>query len=182
VSDKERIAMEKTPEKGFWLSIWLLTEQSSWNVYIKEAKTKKGNDQLIRSSRTESASMREGFVWLKLLKSGMNLTTLHWDFTIDPEWKEFSRWPCIAAIRIKETNPDLTVVMGGISPIDPRFVSLLKNYGLYDYFDAIAVHGFPLDWNHWQIDGVASENRGDSVGLRSSGLGNRGRGFIIWCR
>lgn len=87
---------------------------------------------------------------IKIWNEPNNLS--HWDFTIDSEWKEFSRMAMLAAIKIKETNPDLTVVMGGISPIDPRFVSLLKSYGLFDYFDAVAVHGFPLDWNHWQID------------------------------
>jgi len=43
-------------------------------------------------------------------------------------------------------------VLGGISPIDPTFISLLKSYGLFEHLDAIGVHGFPLDWNHWQIN------------------------------
>jgi len=46
----------------------------------------------------------------------------------------------------------LPLVLGGISPIDPAFISLLSNEGLLDHLDAIAVHGFPLDWNHWQIN------------------------------
>ena len=28
----------------------------------------------------------------------------------------------------------------------------LSGYGVLDGLDAVAVHGFPLDWNHWQID------------------------------
>jgi beta-xylosidase len=46
----------------------------------------------------------------------------------------------------------LPVVLGGISPIDPTFLALLKSHGVLEHFDAVAVHGFPLDWNHWQIN------------------------------
>jgi beta-xylosidase len=28
---------------------------------------------------------------------------------------------------------------------------LLDRHGALDYVDAVAIHGFPLDWNHWQI-------------------------------
>jgi beta-xylosidase len=42
-------------------------------------------------------------------------------------------------------------VLGGISPIDPHFIELLGSYGVLDAVDIVAVHGFPLDWNHWQI-------------------------------
>jgi beta-xylosidase len=43
-------------------------------------------------------------------------------------------------------------VLGGISPIDPSFISLLQRHGVLEHLDAVAVHGFPLDWNHWQIN------------------------------
>ena len=49
-------------------------------------------------------------------------------------------------------NPQLPLVLGGISPIDPKFIRLLKEHGLLEHLDAVAVHGFPLDWNHWQIN------------------------------
>jgi beta-xylosidase len=39
-----------------------------------------------------------------------------------------------------------------MSPIDAGFVLNMKEQGVLDHVDAIAVHGFPLDWNHWQID------------------------------
>jgi beta-xylosidase len=58
----------------------------------------------------------------------------------------------LAATDIRELTPNLPLVLGGISPIDPAFISLLSNKGLLDHLDAIAVHGFPLDWNHWQIN------------------------------
>lgn len=87
---------------------------------------------------------------IKIWNEPNNLS--HWDFTLDKEWKEFAQMAMLAAKEIKKINSDLIIVMGGISPIDPNFVSLLSSYGLLEYFDAIAVHGFPLDWNHWQID------------------------------
>jgi beta-xylosidase len=43
-------------------------------------------------------------------------------------------------------------VLGGISPIDPAFIRRLSGQGVLDAVDVVAVHGFPLDWNHWMID------------------------------
>src|SRR5207248_11074707 len=49
-------------------------------------------------------------------------------------------------------NPELTIALGGMSPVDPNFVKLLGSYGVMDYIDVVAIHGFPLDWNHWSIN------------------------------
>lgn len=76
----------------------------------------------------------------------------HWDFQMDPEWKAYTRMTRLAAEAVRGLCPDLCLVLGGISPIDPNFMRLLKGYGLLHVLDAVAVHGFPLDWNHWQID------------------------------
>jgi beta-xylosidase len=43
-------------------------------------------------------------------------------------------------------------VLGGISPLDPEFILTLEKQGVLEVLDAVAVHGFPLDWNHWQIN------------------------------
>jgi beta-xylosidase len=75
----------------------------------------------------------------------------HWDFQMDPEWKEFTEMASLAAQAIRAQNPNLQLVLGGISPIDTNFLKLLRGYGLLNLFDAVAIHGFPLDWNHWQI-------------------------------
>ena len=56
-----------------------------------------------------------------------------------------------AADAIKEVNPKMPCVLGGISPIDPNFIKRLERQGVLDHVDIIAVHGFPLDWNHWTI-------------------------------
>ena len=75
----------------------------------------------------------------------------HWDFKIDPDWKTFAAMTIAAAKAIRSINPELTIALGGISPIDPHFIRLLGSYGVLDFVDVIAVHGFPLDWNHWKI-------------------------------
>jgi beta-xylosidase len=76
----------------------------------------------------------------------------HWDFELDPGWREFATMTVTAAETVRGLAPELTLVLGGISPIDPRFVRLLASYGVLDAMDVVAVHGFPLDWNHWRID------------------------------
>ena len=75
----------------------------------------------------------------------------HWDFHIDPDWKMFAEMALAGARVIRQVNPSLKIVLGGISPIDPNFIKLLGSYGLLDAIDVVAVHGFPLDWNHWNI-------------------------------
>lgn len=76
----------------------------------------------------------------------------HWDFHVDPEWREFADMTTCAARRIKELAPDLPVVLGGMSPIDPAWLRLVESHGVLDHVDAVALHGFPLDWNHWRLD------------------------------
>ena len=76
----------------------------------------------------------------------------HWDFTMDPEWREFAHMTRLAAETVRSLRPSLTRVLGGISPIDPHFLRLLHGHGVLETMDAVAIHGFPLDWNHWHID------------------------------
>jgi beta-xylosidase len=75
----------------------------------------------------------------------------HWDFKIDPDWKMFAEMTIAAARAIRQANPDMRIVLGGISPIDPHFMGLMGSYGVLDAVDVVALHGFPLDWNHWQL-------------------------------
>lgn len=76
----------------------------------------------------------------------------HWDFTIDPEWQAFADMVKLAAQAVRAENPDVVRVLGGISPIDPNFVLNMRAQCVLGSLDAMAVHGFPLDWNHWCID------------------------------
>jgi beta-xylosidase len=75
----------------------------------------------------------------------------HWDFRADSEWKIFAEMVIAAAKAIRRENPELPLVLGGISPIDPNFIGLMDSLGVIDAVDVVAVHGFPLDWNHWKI-------------------------------
>jgi beta-xylosidase len=76
----------------------------------------------------------------------------HWDFEIDPQWKTYGDMVKLASAAIRAESPALCRVLGGISPIDPAFMANMKDQGVLDAVDVVAVHGFPLDWNHWMID------------------------------
>jgi beta-xylosidase len=76
----------------------------------------------------------------------------HWAFEIDPEWVTFAEMVKRAASAVAAENPKLLRVLGGMSPIDQGFVNNMIKQGVLDRLDVIAVHGFPLDWNHWQIN------------------------------
>lgn len=75
----------------------------------------------------------------------------HWDLEADPGWVGFATMARLAGQAIRAEAPGLTRVLGGISPIDPDFIRLLAAQGVLEEVDAVAVHGFPLDWNHWRI-------------------------------
>jgi beta-xylosidase len=75
----------------------------------------------------------------------------HWDFEIDKDWSQFAQLVKLSSAAIKAEAPQLTKTLGGISPIDPSFLNLIQKHGALDAVDAVAVHGFPLDWNHWQL-------------------------------
>jgi beta-xylosidase len=76
----------------------------------------------------------------------------HWDFEMDPEWREYAEMTRLAADTVRRMRPGVTRVLGGISPIDAAFIDLLGRHGLIELMDVVALHGFPLDWNHWQVD------------------------------
>lgn len=75
----------------------------------------------------------------------------HWDPELDPDWSLFADMAIKAADAIAAENANIPRVLGGISPIDPQFMANMKGRGVLDHMDVVAVHGFPLDWNLWQI-------------------------------
>jgi beta-xylosidase len=75
----------------------------------------------------------------------------HWDFEIDPDWSTFAEMVKLAATAVQSENPKLLKVLGGISPIDPGFIRNMEAKGVLQSLDVVALHGFPLDWNHWTI-------------------------------
>ena len=75
----------------------------------------------------------------------------HWDPEVDPGWVRYADMVKLASAAVRAESPRLTKVLGGISPIDAGFIQNLATQGVLEVVDAVAVHGFPLDWNHWKI-------------------------------
>jgi beta-xylosidase len=75
----------------------------------------------------------------------------HWNFEIDPGWEIFAKMVNAASDAVRSEAPGIRRALGGISPIDPSFIRNLKNQCVLSHVDVVAVHGFPLDWNHWSI-------------------------------
>jgi len=75
----------------------------------------------------------------------------HWNFEVDPGWRIFSRMVRAAGQAVRAEQCRLPRVLGGISPVDPVFIQTLDKQGVFQDVDIVAVHGFPLDWNHWTI-------------------------------
>jgi beta-xylosidase len=75
----------------------------------------------------------------------------HWDFEVDPDWHIFAGMVNLAADAVRSENRRLLRVLGGISPIDPEFIRNMDSKGVLNFLDVVALHGFPLDWNHWTI-------------------------------
>jgi beta-xylosidase len=72
-------------------------------------------------------------------------------FEADAGWKVFAQMTKLAAQAVAAENPQLPKILGGISPIDPHFLQNLESQGALHDLQAVAVHGFPLDWNHWML-------------------------------
>jgi beta-xylosidase len=75
----------------------------------------------------------------------------HWNFQLDPEWDRFADMVRQASDAIRVVNPEMPIVLGGVSSCDCDFLRNMKRQGVMEYVDAVGVHGFPLDWNHWQL-------------------------------
>jgi hypothetical protein len=87
---------------------------------------------------------------IKIWNEPNNLS--HWDFLLDPGWSAFAKMVRYASGAIRETRPDIPVVLGGMSPIDPGFLRQVATHGVLDHVDVLAVHGFPYDWNLWPLE------------------------------
>nr|WP_240978715.1 glycosyl hydrolase [Longimicrobium terrae] len=78
--------------------------------------------------------------------------TSHWDFGIDPGWQTFAQMARATGEAVHAEAPHVKRVLGGVSPIDPRFIGNMKGQGVLEAMDVVAVHGFPLDWNLWAVE------------------------------
>jgi beta-xylosidase len=75
----------------------------------------------------------------------------HWNFKLDPGWVRYANMVKAASLAIRRVNPNVTIVLGGVSSCDCDFLRNMATQGVMEYVDAVGVHGFPLDWNHWQL-------------------------------
>jgi beta-xylosidase len=76
----------------------------------------------------------------------------HWNFHLDPGWERFAAMVKRASQAIRGVNPTLPIVLGGVSSCDCDFLRNMRRQGVMEAVDAVGVHGFPLDWNHWSIN------------------------------
>jgi beta-xylosidase len=76
----------------------------------------------------------------------------HWALELDSDWEAYANMTRLAALAVSSENPTVIRVLGGISPIDSFFIGKMAERNVLDVVDVVALHGFPLDWNHWQID------------------------------
>src|ERR1700712_1422823 len=76
----------------------------------------------------------------------------HWNFHLDPGWGRFADLIKQGSEAIRSVNPDLKIVLGGVSSCDCDFLRNMQSQGVMEHVDAVGVHGFPLDWNHWHIN------------------------------
>ena len=75
----------------------------------------------------------------------------HWNFEVDAGWRAFAQMVNLAADAVRAENSKVRRVLGGISPIDPDFIRMMQQQCVLGHIDVVAIHGFPLDWNHWTI-------------------------------
>jgi CDP-paratose 2-epimerase len=75
-----------------------------------------------------------------------------WDFTLDPGWKKFADMIIKAAYWSHERGKK--TVLGGMSPIDPSWLSLMGKYKVLEHIDVVGIHGFPdvfdVGFEGWQ--------------------------------
>jgi CDP-paratose 2-epimerase len=70
---------------------------------------------------------------------------LKWDFPrFDPSWRLFGAMVREAALVARARGKP--AVLGGMIPVDPHWLELMRRYGVLDTVDAVAIHGFPDMW------------------------------------
>lgn len=110
-----------------------------------------------------------------------------WDFRrYDPGWRKFAEMVGAAAYWARQCG--VPTVLGGMMPVDPHWLGLMRAAGVLAWIDKLGIHGFPgmwwdgprnWDWHHhwngWQakIDSVQQPNL--PVWITETGL-------ATWCQ
>lgn len=73
---------------------------------------------------------------------------LKWDFEgFDPDWAKFGAMVRDAASAARAAGKP--TVLGGMIPVDPHWLELMRRHRALDDVDVIAIHGFPdMWWDH----------------------------------
>jgi CDP-paratose 2-epimerase len=124
----------------------------------------------------------DAFAHLELWNEPNN--RLKWDFPhYDPQWKKFGEMVGAAAYWARQRGR--STVLGGMIPVDHHWLNLMESYGVLQYIDVVAIHGFPgmwwpgqpnWDWHdHWagwdaKIAYVAEHSGGRPVWVTETGL------------
>lgn len=70
---------------------------------------------------------------------------LKWNFLhYDPQWEKFGEMVLKAGFWARKLG--MQTVLGGMIPVDPEWLRLMKSYGVLDNVDSIGIHGFPEMW------------------------------------
>jgi CDP-paratose 2-epimerase len=85
------------------------------------------------------------FEYIELWNEPNNKT--EWDFTLDMGWRKFADMIIKAAHWARHRGKK--TVLGGMSPIDPSWLSLMGDLKVLDHIDVVGIHGFPdvFDFN-----------------------------------
>jgi CDP-paratose 2-epimerase len=68
-----------------------------------------------------------------------------WDFAHhDPDWRHFASMVGDAAHWAKQRGAH--TVLGGMIPVDHHWLNLMRDYGVLDFIDVVAIHAFPQMW------------------------------------
>lgn len=75
-----------------------------------------------------------------------------WDVRLDPDWSRFVEMIGCAAQWARRRGKK--VVLGGTCPLDTTWLATMRDRGLLDHVDAVAVHGFPgtidVEWHGYE--------------------------------
>jgi CDP-paratose 2-epimerase len=134
------------------------------------------------------------FIWLAIQRWGdlfgdLELwnepnNRLKWDFrNCDPRWEKFGEMIVDAGNTARMEGK--RTVLGGMIPVDPHWLDLMRRYGVLDHIDVVAIHGLPgmwwpdhpnWDWySHWKgwpqkIDAIRKGSGTKPVWITETGL------------
>jgi beta-xylosidase len=75
-----------------------------------------------------------------------------WNSELDPDLATYAGMVGLAGTAIRRDFPSVTRVLGGVNPIDPQFLALMRQLGALEHVDAVGVHGYPFDWSNWRVE------------------------------